>query len=126
MNVKKFKEYKLNESIVDIANYDGLEKSIVEILYKNVESGDVIEIKQFITRLEKEGIDNSIILGLSSDQEWFDYYLKFKDEIDVILTENNYFEEAFSEKSIFSLYSGVVDGTQEAILFKLSEMKDNF
>jgi hypothetical protein len=126
MKVKKFNQYQLNESIVDAAKYDGMERALVEILYKNVESGDIIETKQFITRLEKEDSDDLIINGFSSDQDWYDFYLKFKDEIDVILTEMDYFNSSPSSNNLFSLYSFVVDGTQTAFKSKLSEMKDNF
>jgi len=127
MKIKKFIQY-LNEtySIVDIAQYEGIEKALIEILYKNVENGDSIKMKQFITKLEKENITDSIIFGLSSDQEWFNFYLKFKDEIDVLLTNINYFDKSFSEKSIFSLYSIVIDGCQIAVMEKLKDIKNTF
>jgi len=45
---------------------------------------------------------------------------------DVLLTNINYFDKSFSEKSIFSLYSIVIDGCQIAVMEKLKDIKNTF
>jgi hypothetical protein len=52
---------------------------------------------------------------LINDSDVYDFYLKYVDDVDVILNDINFFDESPSSKNTFGLYNYLVLGTNEAI-----------
>lgn len=62
----------------------------------------------------KELPDSTIIVGFVNDADIYDFYIKWRDDIDEILSGIEYFSTAPSENNIFSLYLYIIDGTKKA------------
>lgn len=51
-----------------------------------------------------------------NDSDIYDFYLKFRNDIDQILNDINYFDSTAQEKNAFGLYEYTVKGTETAFL----------
>lgn len=86
-------------------------KSMVEKTIKN--SGG--EFKSFIDSYIKNSEDVKIE-GFINDSDIYDFYLKWRNDIDEILSDINFFDEIPTENNAFGLYEYVIKGTQIAVL----------
>tara|TARA_X000000368_G_scaffold172899_1_gene136362 strand:+ start:2021 stop:2404 length:384 start_codon:yes stop_codon:yes gene_type:complete len=71
------------------------------------------EYSSFIESFIKD--DDVKIEGLINDSDVYDFYLKYTDDIDVILNDINFFDESPSERNVFGLYNYLVLGTNESV-----------
>jgi len=81
------------------------------------------EFKQFVESLLKNP-DDAKIEGLINDSEIYDFYLKYRNQIDEMLNTINFYEKTSEELDAFGLYEYVIVGTKVAIeefIKKLSE-----
>ncbi len=88
---------------------DDLKKKIESTIEK---SGG--EFDSFVEKFIKNPKDVKIE-GVINDSEIYDFYLKFRNDIDEILNNTNYFDQIPSENNAFGLYEYVVVGTSKAI-----------
>lgn len=88
---------------------DDLKKKIESTIEK---SGG--EFESFVEKFIKNPKDVKIE-GVINDSEIYEFYLKFRNDIDEILNNSNYFDEIPSENNAFGLYEYVVKGTSKAI-----------
>lgn len=88
---------------------DDLKKKIESTIEK---SGG--EYDSFVEKFIKNPKDVKIE-GVINDSEVYEFYLKFRNDIDEILNNSNYFDEIPSENNAFGLYEYVVKGTSKAI-----------
>lgn len=73
------------------------------------------ELKSFISSYIKNPEDVKIE-KLINDSDVYDFYLKWRNDIDEILSDINFFDELPTENNAFGLYEYVIKGTQKAIL----------
>ena len=71
------------------------------------------EYSSFIESFIKD--DDVKIEGLINDSDVYDFYLKYTDDIDVILNDITFFDESPSNQNVFGLYNYLVLGTNESI-----------
>jgi hypothetical protein len=86
-------------------------KSMIEKTIKN--SGG--EFKSFVDSYIKNPEDVKIE-GFINDSDIYDFYLKWRNDIDEILSDINFFDEVPTEKNAFGLYEYVIKGTQLAVI----------
>lgn len=72
------------------------------------------EFDSFVEKFIKNPKDVKIE-GVINDSEVYDFYLKFRNDIDEILNNINYFDQVPSENNAFGLYEYIVTGTTKAI-----------
>ena len=60
------------------------------------------------------------INGLINDSDIWDFYIKYKDNIDELLNKDGFYEKSPEELNIFSLYDYIIEGTKEAVKVKIN------
>jgi len=86
-------------------------KSMIETTIKN--SGG--EYESFKDKFIKSPEDIKIE-GLINDSDIYEFYLKFRNDIDELLNDINFFDEIPSESNTFGLYDYIINGTEKAVL----------
>ncbi len=111
--IKRYKQFitEANESNLDISQEikDNLKELIDETIKK---SGG--EFNSFIDKFIKEP-ENTKIEGLINDSDIFDFYLKWRNDIDPILNNVKFYDQSPSKIGKLGLYDYVISGTQKAI-----------
>lgn len=127
--VKNFNEF-LNENLSDSVSdklgtkRDALKKDLIDKIEKSMNSSDLIDLQNWIGKFE-EGDSNTLIEELSDDSNIYDFYLKHQDDIDSILSENEWFNSKMSDINASSLYDVVIIGTKKAIELTIAELKES-
>lgn len=125
--MKNFSEY-LNESLYDSiegdldSSRDSLNKELIEEIEKTMDSSDLIDLQNWIGKFE-EGDSNTVIDSLTDDSNIYDFYLKHQDDIDSLLSDNEWFNNNLSSLNITSLYDTIIEGTKEAIKLSILDIK---
>ncbi len=83
------------------------------MIEKTIESSGG-EFKSFVESFLKSP-DDVKIEGLINDSDVYDFYLKWRNDIDESLNDIKFFDENPSESSIFGLYDYLITGTKRAI-----------
>ena len=119
--MKKFTIYlkEAEEVKIDIK----LKEELLEMVKKSLNTSDAKTVNDFIEAY-KEDSDKNQIEGLVNDADVYDFYLKFMDEIDEILSESNFFEKTPKELNTFSLYTYLVAGTKNAVKITIDGIKE--
>jgi hypothetical protein len=71
------------------------------------------ELKSFIESFEKNPEDVKVE-GFINDSDIYDFYLKFRNDIDEILNNIKFYDESPTEVNAFGLYEYVIKGTERA------------
>lgn len=71
------------------------------------------ELNTFIESFEKNPEDVKVE-GFINDSDIYDFYLKFRNDVDEILNNLKFYDEAPTEVNAFGLYEYVIKGTERA------------
>ncbi len=109
--MRKFSEY-LKESD-EYSNYEELKDEIVSMIEKTVENvgGD---FNTFLDSFNRNPGDYKIE-GLINDSDIYDFYLKYRNDIDEVLNNINFFDESPTEYNAYGLYEITIKGTEKAV-----------
>lgn len=101
-------EIQISEELKDIKN--DLIKMIEEVSEKP--TTDILKkhLTDFISDPDKTPIE-----GLINDSDVYEFYLKWRNDIDGILTKIDFYDKTPSKNEVFGLYDYVVWGTKSAI-----------
>lgn len=94
--------------------YSELRSEISELIQNSLKTEDVKTVDDFISAFLKNP-EESQIEGLINSSDIYDFYLKWRDDIDTILSDVRFYDEIPSELKVFSLYDYVIAGTKKAI-----------
>ena len=115
--VKRYLEFikEANEEVqkVDSSKYTEIKDEIKSMIEKTIEKSGG-EFSSFVDKFVKEPEDVKIE-GLINDSDLYDFYLKFRNDIDEILNDIKFFGNAPSEVNAIGLYDYLIKGTQKAI-----------
>ena len=115
--VKRYLEFikEANEEVkkVDSSKYTEIKDEIKSMIEKTIEKSGG-EFSSFVDKFVKEPEDVKIE-GLINDSDLYDFYLKFRNDIDEILNDIKFFGNAPSEVNAIGLYDYLIEGTQKAI-----------
>ena len=81
------------------------------------------ELKTFVSSYVKNPEDVKVD-GFINDSDIYEFYLKWRNDIDEILSDINYFDEVPTENNSFGLYEYVIRGTEKAF-FEVVKMIDS-
>lgn len=120
--IRKFNEDFDDDTSLDITP-DGADKETYEdtigdirkMIEDSLKTSDIKTFEDFISAYIKDPEDTKIE-GLINDSDVFDFYLKYRNDIDSILSDINFYDEVPSELSTFGLYDYIIKGTQRSIL----------
>jgi deoxyribodipyrimidine photolyase len=115
--VKRYLEFikEANEEVqkVDSSKYTEIKDEIKSMIEKTIEKSGG-EFSSFVDKFVKEPEDVKIE-GLINDSDLYDFYLKFRNDIDEILNDIKFFGNAPSEVNAIGLYDYLIKGTQKSI-----------
>jgi hypothetical protein len=122
-HIQKYNNFILEDVDTDmISKYQDLKEEIKEMIKKSLNSEDDSVISEFITSFIKAPEDNKIE-GLINDSDIYEFYLKWRNDIDDILGDINFFDEVPSEIKVYSLYDYIIQGTNKAVEEVISMME---
>ncbi len=113
--IKRYLQYikEANENQIDSSKYTELKDELKTMIEKTIEKSGG-EFVSFVDKFVKEP-ENVKIEGLINDSDLYDFYLKFRNDIDEILNDIKFFGNVPSEVNAIGLYDYMIKGTQKAI-----------
>ena len=115
--VKRYLQFinEANEDIakVDSSKYTEIKDEIKSMIEKTIDKSGG-EFASFVDKFVKEPEDVKIE-GLINDSDLYEFYLKFRNDIDELLNDIKFFGSAPSEANAMGLYDYLIKGTQKAI-----------
>jgi hypothetical protein len=120
--IKKYQQF-INESNEDPQSDSDISKESkysevkdeIKTLIDNTIENSGGEFKSFVESYIKSSEDVKIE-GLINESDIYEFYLKFRNDIDEVLNDSKFFDESPSDISTFGLYDYMIKGTQRAIL----------
>ncbi len=113
--VKRYYQFITEAEEVKTTNeFNELKDELKRLIEKTIESSGG-EFKSFKEKFIKSPEDVKIE-GLINDSDIYEFYLKFRNDIDELLNSINFFDEIPSQSNTFGLYDFIVNGTERAIL----------
>lgn len=98
--------------------YLSLKKGILDLL-DNTLKGDITKLQGFMdSYIDPES--ESLLEGFVEDADIMDEYLKHQSDVDQILLDYNYYDDS---PEVESLYDYVIDGTYDAVVYCMGEMR---
>lgn len=122
MKVIKYFEFikeDLNEN-----KYSDIKQDVSDMIEKSLKTSDKKTIQDFIEAYIKSPEDTQIE-GLINDSDVYEFYLKYRNDIDEILSEIKFYDEKPSEMNVFGVYEYIIKATQKAILEIVVKLKSN-
>ena len=135
MEIRKFSEFQINEKLdleklsgIMSDDYKDLKDDLIDMINNILEDESDENIKNedlfsFIDDYIKKGKTANLIDGLIEDNDIFNFYLKHQSDIDELLNKTNYLSKSPKDNNVFSLYDVIMDGTKDAIVEVLKEIK---
>ena len=103
------------EVSADISKYTELKDELTEMIKASLNTEDDKTFEDFIDAYNKNP-EETQIEGLINDSDIYEFYLKWRNDIDEILNDIKFFDESPSESSTFGLYDYLIKGTERAIV----------
>ena len=97
----------------DTNKHSDIKEEVKSLIEKTIEKSGG-EFKTFVESFIKAPEDVKIE-GLINESDIYDFYLKFRNDIDEMLNSSNFFDEVPSELNAFGLYDYMIKGTQRSI-----------
>jgi hypothetical protein len=97
----------------DSGKYTELKDEVKSMIEKTIEKSGG-EFKSFVDKFIKSPEDVKIE-GFINDSDIYEFYLKFRNDIDELLNDIKYFNEVPSESNTFGLYDYIINGTEKAV-----------
>ena len=118
MEIKSFWKYIVEEveeqSTEDKPSYEEVKKDLGEMIEKSLKTSDKKTKEDFISAYLRDP-EKTQIEGLINDSDVYEFYLKYRNNIDEVLADSDFFEEKPSDLESFSLYDYLIVGTKKAV-----------
>ena len=101
------------EKSQDSGKYTDLKEEVKSMIEKTIEKSGS-EFKSFVDKFTKSPNDTKIE-GFINDSDIYEFYLKFRNDIDELLNNVKYFNQVPSESNTFGLYDYIINGTEKAV-----------
>ena len=116
--IKRYSQYikEADEVSVDqnTNKYSEVKEEIKSMIEKTIEKSGG-EYASFVESFLKNPVDVKIE-GLINDSDIYDFYLKWRNDIDEMLNEVKFFDEVPSDDNVFGLYDYLIKGTERALI----------
>ena len=99
---------------LDDSKYTEVKEEINKMIENTIQKSGG-EIKTFIESFEKNPEDVKVE-GFINDSDIYDFYLKFRNDVDEILNNIKFYDESPTEVNAFGLYEYVIKGTERAFM----------
>lgn len=122
MKINDFKNFLLEQNQENDSTYDEVKSDLKDLIEKSLKTSDKKTIGDFIDAYERNPEDTQIE-GLINDSDVYEFYLKYRNNIDQKLSDSKFYEEKPSDIECFSLYDYIVKGTKRALKEFISEIE---
>lgn len=118
--IKKFVQF-INESDEQDANTSNLDnkysetKEEVKKMVDNTIQKNGGELASFIDSFVKNPEDVKVE-GFINDSDVYDFYLKFRNDVDEVLNNIKFYDQSPTEVNAFGLYEYTIKGTEKAFM----------
>lgn len=99
---------KLNDKFLEV------KQVIIELIEKSLNTSDINTFQDFIKAFIKNP-EETQIEGLINDADIYEFYLKYRNDIDEILSEINFYDQKPSEMNVFGVYDYIIKSTNKAV-----------
>jgi len=120
--LKKYNQIFEEVESENLLNKD-LKDDISEMIKKSLKTDDKETYNDFLKAFMRNP-DDSQIQGLINDSDVYEFYLKYRNDIDELLSKIKFYDEIPSEMSTFSLYDYIIKGTKKAVSEIVSTLVD--
>ena len=103
--------------------YKDVKEELIDMIEKSIKSDDKEVFNKFIDSYVKSP-DDSSIEGLINDADVYDFYLKYRNDIDEVLNGIKYFDDTPSEENVYGVYEYTIKATKKAISEFIRLIKD--
>jgi deoxyribodipyrimidine photolyase len=94
--------------------YTELKDEVKSMIEKTIEKSGG-DFESFKDKFVKSPEDTKIE-GFINDSDIYEFYLKFRNDIDELLNNVKYFDEVPSESNTLGLYDYIISGTERAVI----------
>ena len=94
--------------------YTELKDEVKSMIEKTIEKSGG-DFESFKDKFVKSPEDTKIE-GFINDSDIYEFYLKFRNDIDELLNSVKYFDEVPSESNTLGLYDYIISGTERAVI----------
>lgn len=127
MKLKSWRKF-INEDLKSdlspkLGEHVDIKGDLIEFIEKSLKTSDKKTFDDFISAYIKNPEETGIV-GLINDADIYEFYLKYRNDIDEILSKINFYDEIPSEMNSFSLYDYIIKGTKKAINDLIISIKD--
>lgn len=124
--MKKYLQF-INEDISNLeekitGDYKTLKRGVLELINATTNSSELVDYQNFIDKYLNN--PDTIIEGFVEDNDIFDFYLKYKGDIDELLADKEFFDDSARDNDVFSLYDYIIIGTKKAFVECLQILQD--
>ena len=123
--IKKYLQFikEDNGEAISSSKYTEIKDEIKSMIEKTIENSGG-DFASFVDKFIKEPEDIQIE-GLINDSDIYDFYLKFRNDIDELLNDLKFFGNNPSDINAIGLYDYLIKGTQKAIEETVSLLGEN-
>ncbi len=97
----------------DSDKFTEIKDEVKSMIEKTIEKSGG-ELKQFIDSFNKNPEDVKIE-GFINDSDIYEFYLKWRNDIDEVLNDINFFDENPADINVIGLYDYIIKGTEKAL-----------
>ena len=116
--IKKYYQFikEADETVnkTDSSKFTEVKDEIKSMIEKTIEKSGG-EFDSFVESFKKNPEDVKVE-GFINDSDIYDFYLKWRNDIDEKLNDIKYFDEVPSESNTFGLYDYIISGTERAVI----------
>lgn len=126
MEIKKYIQFLAEsaDTVKDDPTFDGIKDSIRDMIQKTLKNSGGTDIKTFASKYVQDNENPSknsggvSIEGLINDDQIYDFWLEFQNEIDELLNQIKFFNDSPADVKINALgtYKYIIEATKRAIL----------
>lgn len=111
--IKRYTQFLKESEILNTSKYTEIKDEIKSMIEKTIENSGG-EFNSFVDSFIKNPEDVKIE-GLINDSDVYQFYLKYRNDIDELLNDLKFFGISPSESNAIGLYDYLLKGTQKAI-----------
>lgn len=124
MEIKKYVQFLAEAagSVKDVPAFDGIKDSIRGMIEETLKNSGGTDIKTFASKYVQDNENPSknsggtSIEGLINDDQIYDFWLEFENEIDELLNQIGFFNDSPADINAMGTYKYIIEATKKAIL----------
>lgn len=101
-----------------------IKEVLLELIEKSLNTSDAKTFEDFIEAFIKNS-EETQIEGLINDSDIYEFYLKYRNDIDEILSEVNFYDKKPSELNVFGVYDYIIKSTKEVVSETIKMIKSD-